>query len=69
MKYHGNNDPNDPAVRAEAQEIRETLALEKELALSFREILVTRNLIALTSDFVSGESETITHCSVCWTFQ
>lgn len=44
VKYHGNNVPDDLAVQAEAQEIRETLALEKDLALPFRKIMASRNL-------------------------
>lgn len=43
LKYHANDDHDSPAVLAEIQEIRETLALEKEHSLRFKEILVYRN--------------------------
>jgi hypothetical protein len=41
LKYHANSDPDRAAVRAEIQEIRETLALEKRLELSFRKVLAS----------------------------
>jgi hypothetical protein len=43
LKYHADRDPDRAAVRAEIQEIRETLALEKRLGQSFKQVLTSRN--------------------------
>jgi hypothetical protein len=49
LKYHANSDPGRAAVRAEIQEIRETLALEKRLGLSFREVMTSSHHQSFTS--------------------
>jgi hypothetical protein len=41
LKYHSDHDPDRTAVRAEIQEIRETLALEKRLGQSFKQVLTS----------------------------